>query len=179
MARPSKLTEKQWQVVIERAVAGEPVRAIARELKISESTIRERVSAQVKQIKDVANQIVNTDLALKKMPVSAQITAHNLADMIKAMQLNLVISAANGASVAAKLSRIALNQANRVDDDSIIDSENAESIKGIAILTRTANEASQSAMDLMKLNKEAAADLGKTKESANKNLIVSFVDSNK
>lgn len=179
MARPSKLTEKQWQVVIERAVAGEPVRAIARELKISESTIRERVSAQVKQIKDVANQIVNTDIALKQMPVSAQITAHNLADMIKAMQLNLVISAANGASVAAKLSRIALNQANRVDDDSIIDSESAESIKGIAILTRTANEASQSAMDLMKLNKEAAADLGKTKESANKNLIVSFVDNTK
>lgn len=179
MARPSKLTEKQWQVVIERAVAGESVRAIARELKISESTIRERVSAQVKQIKDVANQIVSTDLALKQMPVSAQITAHNLADMIKAMQLNLVVSAVNGASVAAKLSAIALNQANMVDENAIINSENAESIKGIAILTRTANEANQTAMDLMKLNKEAAADLGKTKESANKNLTISFVDSNK
>ena len=62
MGRRSKLTDKQWIEIERRHLDGESIRSLAKEFKVAESSIRERISAQSKRIIDVANQIVETKL---------------------------------------------------------------------------------------------------------------------
>jgi len=152
MGRNSKLTEKQWEEIGKRLLEGDSARALGREYGISESSIRERFSAQHKQIKAVANQIVATESALKALPISAQISAHNLADRLKAISEHLTGAANYGAATAHRLSAIAHAQVEKVDDAEPQESEQA--LKNIAVLTKTANLSSEIAINLLRANKE-------------------------
>lgn len=89
MGRPSKLTEDQWAKIKVRLLNGESRRAIAKEFGISESSIREKVSAQVTEIKNVAHQIVATEKALQALPISAQLTAQNHASRLRSISDHL------------------------------------------------------------------------------------------
>jgi len=141
--------------------AGETTRSLAREFKISESTIRERLSAQVEKIKSVANQILTTEAALKSLPISAQITAHNLADQLRSISGHLAGAANFGAATAHRLAGIAHGKVSEIDDAAPLSEESMQSLKGIAVLTRTANEASEIALNLLKANKEAVDDINR------------------
>jgi len=141
--------------------AGETTRSLAREFKISESTIRERLSAQVEKIKSVANQILTTEAALKSLPISAQITAHNLADQLRSISGHLAGAANFGAATAHRLAGIAHGKVSEIDDAAPLSEESMQSLKGIAVLTRTANEASEIALNLLKANKETIDDMNK------------------
>lgn len=154
MARPSKLTEKQWQAIAERMASGESVRSLAREFKLSESTIRERLSAQTEKVKAVANQILATERELKALPISAQITAHNLADQLRSISGHLASAANYGAATAHRLSGIAHAKVEMIDDGAPLDESSVEELKGISALTRMANAASEIGINLLRANKE-------------------------
>lgn len=162
MGRRSKLTEKQWETISERMLAGESARALAREFGISESTIRERFSTQHKQIKNVAHQIVATDAALKALPISAQVSARNLADRLRSISENLADAAHYGAMTAHRLSGIANAQLDKIDDVDPLQSVDA--LRGIAALTDLANESSKIAVNLLRANKETVDDLNKSEK---------------
>ncbi|WP_272970659.1 helix-turn-helix domain-containing protein [Comamonas terrigena] len=157
MGRKSKLTEKQWQEIERRMLEGEAVRKLAKEFGVSEATIRARKSTQVEEIKSVANQIVATERAVMALPISAQITAHNLASKLRAISDNLASAAQYGAQTAHRLSALANSEVDKVDDAQPLKS--IESLKGVAALTKLANDSAHVALNLMAANKETIKEL--------------------
>lgn len=168
MGRKSKLSDKQWEAVGKRLLAGETGRALAKEFGVSEAAIRARFSAQVAEIKTVANQIVATEAALKALPISAQIAAHNLADDLRAISTHLAGAGKFGAATAHRLSGIANAKVQEIDDAAPLSAESLESLKGVAVLTKLANDASSIAVNLLAANKDTVKDInaGKSQEPA-------------
>lgn len=152
MARPSKLTDKQWIEVTDRVARGESMRALSREFGIAESSIRERVSDTARKIKDVANQMVAAEVAFKSLPVTAQIIAHNLADEMKQISMHLAGAAKYGAATAHRLNGIAHNQVELIDDAK--PEESTEALQRIAILTKIANGSAEIGLKLLAANKD-------------------------
>lgn len=164
MARPSKLTEKQWAEIGNRLLNGEQGRSLAREFGVSEAAIRKRHSTQNKQIKDVANQIVAAETAFKLLPISAQISAKNLVDELRSISMHLAGAAKYGAATAHRLSGIAHGKVSEIDYSSPMDEKSLESLKGIAVLTRMANDSSQIGINLLSANKDRIARIEKDAE---------------
>ncbi|MDP4114396.1 MAG: Hin recombinase [Bacillota bacterium] len=153
MARPSKLSEKQWAEVEKRHLAGESMRSLASEFGISEAAIRKRVSTRTNEIKEVAAQLVEAEQRFLSLPVSSQISARTLADELKAISSNLASAASYGAATAHKLAKVAHIQANKLSELEE-DTPNSDSLRGIAALTNLANQASNIGMGLIAANKE-------------------------
>jgi len=154
MARPSKLTEKQWIEITERVARGEKMRELAREFDVSEAAIRQRVSAHAKSIKDVANQMVAAEVAFKSLPVTSQIIAHNLADELKQISMHLASAAKYGAATAHRLNGIAHNQVERIDDAE--PEKSTEALQRIAVLSKIANSSAEIGLKLLAANKDMA-----------------------
>lgn len=154
MGRPSKLTEQQWHKIGKRLLGGEKARPLAKEFGVSESAIRLRFSAAHKSANAVANQIVNAEQALRALPVSAQLTALNLADELRAISMHLAGAAKFGSATAHRLAGIAHAKVQEIDDAAPLDAESLESLKGVAVLTRMANDASQIGVNLLAANKD-------------------------
>lgn len=152
MGRKSKLSDAQWREVERRMIDGESVRGLSREFGVSEAAIRARKTAQVEQIKAVANQIVATERAVMALPIDAQITSHNLAAKLRAISDSLASSAQLGAATSHRLHALANSEANKIDDAEPLKSEDA--IKGTMALLRVANEAAAGAHNLMSANKD-------------------------
>ncbi len=152
MGRKSKLTDAQWAEVERKMLEGVPIRAIAREYGVSEAAIRARKSGDVEKIKAVANQIVETERAVMELPISAQITAHNLAAKLRAISDNLASAAHYGAQTAHRLNAIANSEVQKIDDAQPLAS--VDSLKGVAALTKLANDSASIALNLLSANKE-------------------------
>jgi hypothetical protein len=164
MGRKSKLTPEQWAEVDRRLINGEPARAIARHYDVSETVIRNRKSAQVQDIKDVAQQIVATERALTKLPISAQITAQNLAAKLRAISDSLASAAQLGAATAHRLHALANAEVNKVDDADPLGS--LESLKSVGVLTKLGNDSSHIALNLLAANKETVAKANDEEDAA-------------
>lgn len=162
MARPSKLTEKQWEAIGKRLLNGESNASLSREFGVSKATISERFSERTKTVKSVANQIVATSEALSLLNVSEQIAACDLASRLRSISGHLAGAAEFGAATAHRLAGIAHNKAQEIDDAAPLNEESMESLKVVAVLTRTANEASEIAVNLLKANKEAVDGMSKS-----------------
>jgi hypothetical protein len=158
MGRKSKLTEKQWEEIGRRLLAGEKGRALAKEFGIAESTIRERFSAQHAEIKSVAHQVVAAESALKALPISAQIAVFNLADHLRSISGHLASAGNYGAATAHRLTAIAHANVQKIDDAKPLDADSIEALRGVAALTKLANEASTIGLNLLSANKEAVRD---------------------
>lgn len=158
MGRKSSLTEKQWAEIGKRLLRNESGRALAKEFGVSETAIRKRFGSQTKQIKDVANQILATESALKALPISSQISAQSLADELRAISMHLAGAGKFGAATAHRLSGIAHGKVSQIDDASPLNEESLESLKGIAVLTKMANDSSQIGINLLAANKEFIKD---------------------
>ena len=163
MGRPSKLSDKQWAVIEQRHLHGESIRSLAKEFGVGEATVRDRVSAQCAEIKDVAKQIVAVEERLSSLPVSAQVSAHTLADELKAISSHLASAARYGAMTSHRLSAIAHTQTEFINDMGSME-ENEGAIKTVMALTRGANDASQIALNLLNANKDQMKSLSTEKE---------------
>lgn len=159
MGRPSKLTDKQWEAIEKRLLAGEKASVLGREFKVSPATISERFSKKLEKVKTVANQIVETDKALKSLTVSEQISAITLADELRCISENLASAAGYGALTARRLAGMAHTQSAKIDEVEPLKS--AETLQGIAILTKMANSSSEIGINLLRANKETVDDMNK------------------
>lgn len=153
MGRRSKLTDAQWADIERRMLEGDAVRALAREFQVSEAAIRARKSTQVEQIKTVANQIVATERAIQALPIPAQITAHSLAAKLRAISDNLASAAHYGAATAHRLNALANSEVAKIDDADPLKS--GDSLKGVMVLSRLANDSASIALNLLAANKES------------------------
>ena len=154
MGRPSRLTEKQWQSIGKRLVAGETTSALAREFKVSKSTISERFSERTNRVKATASLIVKAETALNSLTVSEQVSAQSLADQLRSISSHLAGAANFGAATAHRLSGIANAQVQKIDDAEPLGLASLESLKGVAILTKLANDSGQIGLNLLAANKE-------------------------
>lgn len=153
MGRKSSLTDKQWAEVGKRLLSGaESARSLAKEFGTSEASLRRRFPAQRKDIKDVANQIVAAEVALRSLPIASQIDALSLVDELKAISVHLAGAGKYGAMTAHRLSGIAHGQVERIDDADPLKSANE--LACIALLTKVANGAAEIGIGLLKANQD-------------------------
>jgi hypothetical protein len=173
MARPSKLSDKQWADVERRLLAGEIPAALAKEYGIDRAAITRKFSQQLRNVKTVAKQIVETDTALRSLPVAQQVQAISLADELKAISMHLATSAKHGSAASSKLNSMMHAEVQRFQDgaqesilkgESPLNTESIENLKGIGALSRLANSASEIGLNLLKANKETVDGLNKAEE---------------
>lgn len=165
MGRPSKLTPAQWDEIKRRLAYGERQADLAKEFKISPQRIAAMVSEAASEIKNVANQIVTARDALERLPFSEQTSAISLADKLRSMSESLANAADLGAKTAHRLQALANNEVNKVDDADPL--ESMEALKGVAALTRLANDSSSIALNLLAANKDTVTRLNAPKEEDN------------
>lgn len=156
MGRPSKLTDVQWEEIAKRRIDGDSRRSLAIEFGISETAIREREAklGRSPTVQKVAAMIVETAAALKSMPVSAQVSAHNLADKLRSISDSYASAAELGAKTAHRLHALANQEVGRVDDASPLSEESLTAMRGVSLLTKLGNDALVPASSLLAANKE-------------------------
>lgn len=154
MARPSKLTENQWAEIEKRMLKGEKASALAKEFKIDRAAITRRISPSVTNIKVVANQLLDADVALKSLTIPQQIATITLFDELKAMSANLASAGKLGAINANRLSELAHEQISSINNESIANGTGFIALKTAQGLTEMANEASKIPLGLLNANKE-------------------------
>ena len=162
MARPSKLSDAQWDEIKRRALAGEKAADLAREFKVSKTAISVRVSKRIETMKVVANQIVDAEQALRTLPVSEQISVLSLADELRSISKHLAGAARYGAATAHRLAGIANAQVDQIDDAE--PEASVVVLKRIGALTKLANDASTIGLNLLAANKEQAKKLNEIAE---------------
>lgn len=160
MGRPSKLNDAQWKEIHTRLLAGEKAAALGREFQVSKTAISKRFSGCTETIKVVANQLVAAEVALRKLPVTEQVAALNLADELRNISVHLAGAARYGAATAHRLAGIANGKVVEIDDAKPLDEESMDSLKGVAVLTEMANKAAHVGLNLLAANKEAVAKIG-------------------
>lgn len=158
MARKSKLTDAQWEEVLERHLAGEKIRPLSREYGVSESAIRQQITAQAQKIKSVAKQVVSAECAVKALPISAQVQVRNYAERLRAISNHMTSAAEYGAATAHRLAQIANKQTDQIDE--VSPESSIETVKTVAFLTKTANEAALLGMSLAKFSAEYGFENG-------------------
>jgi len=152
MAKKSPLKEKQWEEIRTRLLAGEKCRALAREFGVSESAIRKRYGAHVKQVKTVAHQLVKAEQDFCALSVGAQISARTLADELKAISMHMAGAGRLSAASSHKLAGIANMQVELIDDANPM--ADTALLQGIAVLQEMSNKAGIIPGNLLNANKE-------------------------
>ena len=157
MARPSKLTPEQWKEVERRVLDGESIRSLAKEFGVSEGAIRQRVSTQTTHVRNVAEKLAEAQTALAELPIRQQYIAVSLADKLRNISTSLASAAELGAATAHRLQALANSEVAKIDDaDPLV---SIESLKGVAVLTKLANESAATGLNLLSANKDAVQKL--------------------
>lgn len=165
MARPSKLTEKQWQQIEKRLLAGEKPADLAREFKVNRSAITRRFAQQHKNAKALASQIVSTEASLRSLPVAQQLNVLNLADQLRSVSSHLASAANYGAMTAHRMAGLANTKAAAIDEETLLMSdEGMDTLKQISALTKIGNDSAEIGLNLLKANKEAVDRLNTVEE---------------
>jgi hypothetical protein len=163
MARPSKLTPAQWDEVGRRLLAGETARSLGREFGVSETAIRKKfgahqsVSSQSLQVRTAAEKLADANSALEALPIAQRQVAIDLADKLRSISGSLASAAELGAKTAHRLQALANSEVAKVDDAEPLKS--VENLKGVAALTKLANDSASIALNLLAANKDTVTRL--------------------
>lgn len=154
MGRPSKLTDKQWDEVQRRLLAGEKASYLAREFKVSPATISNRFSKRTETIKTVAQQIVATEQALTSLPLSEQVQAVTLAGKLRSISMHMADAANYSAATSHRLAGMAHILTAEIPDGPLTEEAKVK-IKDVVALQRSANEAANIPLNLLAANKDS------------------------
>lgn len=154
MGRKSKTTPEQDQRLIERHVAGESIRSLAKEVGISEASLRQKISTQATEIKSVANQIVATEKAMQSLPWHARNLARSRAALMVTIEDNVFAGIVNSSAAFVKLTSMANTELLKVDEADLLSDDSKARLSIVGGLNKMANEAVGPAMTLVNGNKE-------------------------
>lgn len=172
MGRKSSLTPEQWAEVERRhLVDGESINSLAEEFGINESSIRRKIKPNkaeqpktAKPLRVLAQEKVDADKAVRRiaeqiseLPIARQQIVSDLARKLSNISEHLASAAEFGAATAHRLSGIAHAKVSEIDDATPLDPQGIETLKGIAVLTRMANESSEIGLNLLRANKDVEA----------------------
>lgn len=159
MGRPSKLSDAKWEELKQRLAKGEKAADLARKYNVSKAAISTRVSKRIETIKTVANQIVTAEEALSSLSISEQLLTVSIANDLRAISTHLAGAAKYGAATAHRLNGIANAKAQEIDDAAPLNAGSFDALKGISVLTKLANDASQIGVNLLAANKEVIKEM--------------------
>lgn len=170
MGRKSALSADQW-IEVERRhlIGGESVNSLAKEYGINEAAIRRKINPNKSEQKNSIPPLKALALAkvkvdeesrhiseqIAELPYAKQQIVSDLSRKLATISDHLSGAAEFGAATAHRLAGIANGKVQEIDDAAPLSVESMESLKGIAVLTRMANEASEIPLGLLKANKEA------------------------
>lgn len=155
--RKSKLREFQWEEIKRKHIVDKvPMSKLAKEYGISETALQERISGEAKEIVAVAKEKAELEAKISGMPISGQGLVNMVFENLRAAAINLSSAAANGASTAARVSRLANLQTEKLDEAADFQ-KNEPILRDIAAMTQVANEAARVPLAIMVANKEQAA----------------------
>jgi len=160
VGRPSKLTPAQWSEVERRLLAGETARALGREFGVSEAAIRKRfgaVSSQSAQVRIAAEKLADANITLQALPPAQRAVAIDLSEKLRSISQSLAHAADLGAKTAHRLQALANSEVSKVDDAEPMKS--LENLKGVAVLTKLANDSASIALNLLAANKDTVKRL--------------------
>ncbi|WDZ97968.1 Hin recombinase [Herbaspirillum sp. WKF16] len=168
MGRKSALTPDQWLEVERRhLVEGESLNSLAAAYGVNESSLRRRLkpraegkSSSPEQLKQLATNKARVDAEqdairqqIAALPYAKQEIVADLARKLRNTSEHLASAAELGAATAHRLSRLANQQLEKVDDiDPLI---SLRALQGVGTLTRLANVASEIGLNLLRANKDA------------------------
>lgn len=169
MGRKSLLTPDQW-VEIERRhlIEGESINSLAAEFGVNESSIRRKIKPNKAELRNgekplqaLAQEKVEADATVRRiaeqiaeLPIARQQIVTGLAQKLTNISEHLASAAEYGAATAHRLAGIAHGKAAEIDDAKPLNEESIGALKGIAALTRLANDASEIGVNLLRANKE-------------------------
>lgn len=157
MGRPSKLTPEQWADIERRMSGGEKAADLAREHGVSQSQITRRVTQVSQVVRNVAVKVAEAQTALAALPAAQQYNALSLADKLRSISHSMAAGAELGAKNFHRLSALANNELQKVDDANVTSSEGA--LKVVAVLTKMANDAAATPVNLLAANKDRIVKL--------------------
>lgn len=172
MGRKSALTPEQWAEIDRRILLeGESVFKLAKEFGVNESSIRRKVKPNKAEkaeqahshpeIRAMAERKVAADSEVEKvarqiaqLPVATQRVVTDLAARLSNISGHLAGAAEFGAATAHRLAGIAHAKVQEIDDAAPLNDESVAALKGVAVLTKMANEASTIGVNLLAANKD-------------------------
>lgn len=102
--------------------------------------------------------MVAADVALRSLPVSAQLVAVDLAMALRTISGNLAQAAALNSGLSLRLSGIAAAQADKISEDDPMESQ--EHLQAISALTKMSNDAMNLPLALVAASNKTGAVLG-------------------
>jgi transposase-like protein len=166
MARPSKLTPHQWADIERRMSEGERPSDLAREFDVHPSQLTRRVSQVSQKVQNVAQKLVDAQAALAELPTQQQYSALSLAEKLRNISLSIASAAELGARTGHRLHALANSEVAKVDDADPLRCMDA--LKGVAVLTKIANESLAPALNLLAANKETVTRINEEKPERKK-----------
>ena len=161
MGRKSKLTESEWQEIVQRhLIRKESIRSLAEEFGISFSACREYIANRAEKIRTAANLMVDAEKQMFSLPVTDQITVINLAQSLRNTSKLLAESAEIGAHNARGLNTRARNVLSKVAQTP--NEEDVDDLKMVGALTGMANNAAKGGMDLLAATSKGAVPVEET-----------------
>jgi hypothetical protein len=158
MARPSKLTEKQWDEVIRRHLAGESISKLAAEFGIARSAMSEKVSDRASKIKTAANQMLAGERALRELPVSDRVHAVSVKDRLSVLEDIYLQTAETAARNSMHMHNLAAEQKQYMDDaDPLGHPASKAAVKAFTSLSAAGNLAMVIPSTLLKASQEVRA----------------------
>ncbi|MGF7131921.1 transposase-like protein [Paraburkholderia sp. EB58] len=174
MGRKSVLTPEQWAEIERRhLVDGESINSLAKEFGVNEGTIRkkiypnrsERPKAE-KPLSDLAREKVEADKRVKdisekiaELPISRQQIVNDLARKLTNISEHLASAAEHSAASSHRLSILANQQLEKVDD---VNPMASMAELGLAVtLQKMANTSSEIGLNLLRANKDTVDELNR------------------
>lgn len=150
MGRTSKLSQDAWKQIERRLLGGEGVRALAREFHIDPAAISRRLPQQSQQVRALARRLAEVQQDIAALPVPQQHLVAQLADDLRGISRHLAAAARLGSATAHLLAEQAYQQAQSVGDEA--------GLRAVAMLTRAANEAAVTGLQLLRSNEDTVRD---------------------
>jgi transposase-like protein len=190
MGRKSSLTPEQWAEIERRhLVDGVSINALAAEFGVNESSIRRKIKPSKaaspggkSPLHVLAEEKVRTDAESKRitaqiagLPQAQQVIVSDLARKLANISEHIGSAAEISAASAHRLSMLANQQLEKVDD--VNPMESAAQLQAAAALQKMANSAMEGPMNLLRANKEMIEDMNKGGQDiqANMNWAIEFV----
>lgn len=178
MGRKSSLTAEQW-IEVERRhlVDGVSINALATEFGVNESSIRRRIkpskaesTTRKNPLHALAEEKVRVDAESKRiseqiaeLPYANQLIVSDLARKLTNISEHIGSAAEISAASAHRLSLLANQQLDLVDDINPLRS--MVQLQASALLQKMANGAGEMPLNLLRANKDAIEDMNKAKNA--------------
>ena len=152
--RRSSLDPRKIAELAKRNAQGESLSAISRDTGIPLTTLHRALTEKTAHVKGVAMEVATASRKVSALPDYEQALVMDLAGELRVTSDNLAAAGRLGAQTAHRLMALANEQAAKLDDVDPV-GEDGNNLKAVIALIRTANDAAQTGLNLMKVGTES------------------------